>query len=140
MNVIGRGDDDRVKVLDGGTQGLYLLPLVQSGKVRALGASIHDRERAAGGNADSRSRQVAKVMGSLLGQPIIIENRPTGIIQGEIVAKAPPDGHTVMVNVASHSGMLRPASSAAIRAKPIGMIACIIQIATPPDSTSVDAS
>jgi tripartite-type tricarboxylate transporter receptor subunit TctC len=29
---------------------------------------------AAGGNADSRSRQVAKVMSNLLGQPIIIDN------------------------------------------------------------------
>ena len=30
---------------------------------------------AAGGNADSRSRQVAKVMSNLLGQPILIDNK-----------------------------------------------------------------
>jgi tripartite-type tricarboxylate transporter receptor subunit TctC len=29
---------------------------------------------AAGGNADSRSRQVAKAMSAILGQPIIIDN------------------------------------------------------------------
>ena len=52
---------------------------------------------AAGGNADSRSRQVAKVMGTLLGQPIIIDNKAGagGNIGTEIIAKAKPDGYTI---------------------------------------------
>ena len=52
---------------------------------------------AAGGNADSRSRQVAKVMSNLLGQPIIIDNKAGagGNIGTEIIARARPDGYTV---------------------------------------------
>jgi len=52
---------------------------------------------AAGGNADSRSRQVAKVMGSLLGQPIIIDNKAGagGNIGTEAIARAKPDGYTI---------------------------------------------
>ena len=45
---------------------------------------------AAGGNADSRSRQVAKVMGQLLGQPIVIDNKAGagGNIGTEAIARA----------------------------------------------------
>lgn len=52
---------------------------------------------AAGGNADNRSRQVAKVMGSLLGQSIVIDNKAGagGNIGTEAIAKARPDGYTV---------------------------------------------
>ena len=52
---------------------------------------------AAGGNADSRSRQVAKVMGGLLGQPIIIDNKAGagGNIGTEAIARAKPDGYTI---------------------------------------------
>ncbi len=52
---------------------------------------------AAGGNADSRSRQVAKVMGALLGQPIIIDNKAGagGNIGTEAIARAKPDGYTI---------------------------------------------
>lgn len=52
---------------------------------------------AAGGNADSRSRQVAKVMGSLLGQPIIIDNKAGagGNIGTEAIARGKPDGYTI---------------------------------------------
>jgi tripartite-type tricarboxylate transporter receptor subunit TctC len=52
---------------------------------------------AAGGNADQRSRQVAKVMGALLGQPIIIDNKAGagGNIGTELIARAKPDGYTI---------------------------------------------
>ena len=52
---------------------------------------------AAGGNADSRSRQVAKAMSAILGQPIIIDNKAGagGNIGTEIIARARPDGYTV---------------------------------------------
>jgi tripartite-type tricarboxylate transporter receptor subunit TctC len=52
---------------------------------------------AAGGNADSRSRQVAKVMGTLLGQTIIIDNKAGagGNIGTEAIARAKPDGYTL---------------------------------------------
>ena len=52
---------------------------------------------AAGGNADSRSRQVAKAMGALLGQPIVIDNKAGagGNIGTELIARARPDGYTI---------------------------------------------
>jgi tripartite-type tricarboxylate transporter receptor subunit TctC len=51
----------------------------------------------AGGNADNRSRQVAKVMSAELGQPIVIDNKPGagGNIGTAAIAKAKPDGYTI---------------------------------------------
>lgn len=52
---------------------------------------------AAGGNADSRSRQVAKAMSAILGQPIIIDNKAGagGNIGTEVIARAKADGYTL---------------------------------------------
>ena len=52
---------------------------------------------AAGGNADNRSRQMARVMGPLLGQTIIIDNKAGGggNIGTAAIAKAAPDGYTI---------------------------------------------
>jgi tripartite-type tricarboxylate transporter receptor subunit TctC len=52
---------------------------------------------AAGGNADSRSRQVARLMSSALGQPIIIDNKAGagGNIGTEAIARGKPDGYTL---------------------------------------------
>ena len=49
-----------------------------------------------GGGSDFTSRLIGAGITGSLGQPVIVENRP-GILQGEIVAKAPPDGYTVLV-------------------------------------------
>jgi tripartite-type tricarboxylate transporter receptor subunit TctC len=51
----------------------------------------------AGGNADNRSRQVAKVMGQLLGQSIIVDNKAGAgaNIGTEAIARAKPDGYTI---------------------------------------------
>ena len=51
----------------------------------------------AGGNADSRSRQVGKIMAELLGQPILIDNKAGagGNIGTEMIARAKPDGYTL---------------------------------------------
>ncbi len=52
---------------------------------------------AAGGNADSRSRQVAKAMSTVLRQTIIIDNKAGGggNIGTNAIAKAAPDGYTI---------------------------------------------
>lgn len=51
----------------------------------------------AGGNADTRSRQVAQLMGKILGQTIIVDNKPGAgaNIGTEMIAKAKPDGYTI---------------------------------------------
>jgi tripartite-type tricarboxylate transporter receptor subunit TctC len=51
----------------------------------------------AGGNADNRSRQVAKAMSALLGQPIVVDNKAGagGNIGTEMIARARPDGYVI---------------------------------------------
>ena len=55
----------------------------------------------AGGTADGRARALAAVVGTELGQKIVVDNRPgaSGIIAAESVAKSPPDGHTLLYGI-----------------------------------------
>src|SRR5689334_20854423 len=52
-----------------------------------------------GGVADLTSRSIAPKMAESLGQQVIIDNRPSagGVVAAEIVAKAEPDGHTLLL-------------------------------------------
>ena len=52
---------------------------------------------AAGGSSDTRARQIAAKMASILGQSIIAEDRPgaAGNIGTDYIAKATPDGHVI---------------------------------------------
>jgi len=54
---------------------------------------------AAGGGTDVIARPIALAMGELMGQAIVYDNRGggNGMIAGEIVARAPPDGYTLLV-------------------------------------------
>jgi tripartite-type tricarboxylate transporter receptor subunit TctC len=54
---------------------------------------------AAGGNVDVSTRVLQSAIGDALGQPIVVENRPggAGLIAGDYVARAAPDGHTLFV-------------------------------------------
>ncbi len=49
----------------------------------------------AGGGGDFVARVVAHELTRNLGQPVVVDNR--GILAGEIVAKAQPDGHTLLL-------------------------------------------
>src|SRR5687768_15393096 len=51
---------------------------------------------AAGGGADFVARLIAQGITGSIGQPIIVENRPSNLT-GEIVARATPDGHTLLL-------------------------------------------
>lgn len=52
---------------------------------------------AAGGNTDVKTRLVAKQLGQILGQPVIVDNKPgaSGNIGMEFAGKAAPDGYTI---------------------------------------------
>ena len=61
---------------------------------------------AAGGGNDAMARTIAQKLGPLLGQTVIVDNRAgaNGSIASEFVARAVPDGHTLMLGyIATHS-------------------------------------
>ncbi len=53
----------------------------------------------AGGSNDIVGRMLAEAMAVRLGQPVVVENRggAGGVIGNDLVAKAPPDGHTLLL-------------------------------------------
>lgn len=59
----------------------------------------------AGGLNDNVARIIQPYLQDKLGQPVIIENRPgaSGIVGSEYVAKAPPDGQTLLVVASSYT-------------------------------------
>ncbi len=52
-----------------------------------------------GGAPDVAARVVGEKIGALLGQPVVVENHAgsNGNIAGDLVAKAPPDGYTLLL-------------------------------------------
>jgi tripartite-type tricarboxylate transporter receptor subunit TctC len=58
---------------------------------------------APGGSTDILARTIGDKLSRVLGQPVVIENKPgaSGNIGSEIVAKAPPDGYTLLVDTMS---------------------------------------
>ena len=60
---------------------------------------------AAGGVQDILARAISSELGTAIGRNVIVENRPGagGTIGTALVAKAPPDGHMLILAAASHT-------------------------------------
>jgi len=60
---------------------------------------------APGGLNDTTARLLQPHLEKALGQPVIVDNRPaaSGIVGTDAVAKAPPDGHTLLMVASSHT-------------------------------------
>ena len=58
---------------------------------------------AAGGGTDVLARVVGEKMSAGLGQPVIIDNKPgaAGLIGTDMVAKAAPDGYTIVMSLSN---------------------------------------
>jgi tripartite-type tricarboxylate transporter receptor subunit TctC len=59
----------------------------------------------AGGTTDTMARALATEFGRALGRVVVVDNRPGagGNIAAEFVAKAPPDGNTLLMSFTSHA-------------------------------------
>lgn len=87
----------------------------------------------AGGATDVVARQVAELLAARLKQPVIIENRPgaSGTIGTRLVAKASPDGYTLLLcNSQTHGGNTTMFQD--LGYDPVKDFAPIVRIATVP--------
>jgi tripartite-type tricarboxylate transporter receptor subunit TctC len=60
-----------------------------------------------GGGADITARPIAQMLSERWGQPVVIENHggASGMIGADMVAKAPPDGYTIMVSASAEMAL-----------------------------------
>ena len=55
----------------------------------------------AGGGNDIAARLLGQGLTASWGQPVIVDNRPSGVIPGEVAARATPDGYVLLLNGSS---------------------------------------
>jgi tripartite-type tricarboxylate transporter receptor subunit TctC len=94
----------------------------------------------AGGASDTFARIIGQRISVTLGQPVLIENRAgaSGVIGSDVVAKAPPDGYTILVTFGSHH--LLPFVSKTLPFDPVRDFTPIIAAAFTPFCLAVNAS
>jgi tripartite-type tricarboxylate transporter receptor subunit TctC len=88
----------------------------------------------AGSAADILTRAMADEMGRRLGQSVVVENRPGagGNIAAEVVKRAEPDGHTLLMATVSTHG-INPALYRAMPFDPVADFAPVTLAATSPN-------
>jgi len=81
-----------------------------------------------GGSSDQRSRQIADKLARVVAQPVIVENRPgaSGAIGASAVAKAPPDGYTLIYGTV-YDLAINPAMTPTLDYDPVNDFAPITQ-------------
>ncbi len=95
----------------------------------------------AGGATDIIARTIGEALAKRLGQPVVVDNRggAAGILGTEAVAKASPDGHTLMVSL-STSMLINQFLYTKLPYNPQKDIALISQIAAAPVTLVVHPS
>jgi tripartite-type tricarboxylate transporter receptor subunit TctC len=90
---------------------------------------------ALGGATDIVARILAPVLGETLGQPFVVENRPgaAGNIGVELVVRASPDGHMVLVGNISTNAINPTAFAATLKFDPAKDLAPVTLIASVPN-------
>jgi tripartite-type tricarboxylate transporter receptor subunit TctC len=96
---------------------------------------------AAGGPADLLTRELAKGLQEAVSQPVIVDPRPGGgaMIGADAVAKAAPDGYTLLVSTAA-SIIVSPAMEAAPRYDGLKDFAPVVMVAYVPNLISAHPS
>ena len=88
---------------------------------------------APGGGGDILARSIALKLTEAWGQPVIIDNRPGGgtTIGTDLVAKAPPDGRTILLATNTHA--INPTLRAKLPYDSIRDFAAVTMLATSPN-------
>ncbi|MBZ1350491.1 tripartite tricarboxylate transporter substrate binding protein [Alcaligenaceae bacterium LF4-65] len=86
-----------------------------------------------GGGSDLMARMVAERLSPLIGQPVIVENKPGAgsTIAASFVAKSKPDGYTILFGQAANLG-IAPAMMSTLNYDPIKDFAPITRLAAAP--------
>jgi tripartite-type tricarboxylate transporter receptor subunit TctC len=93
---------------------------------------------AAGAGTDFATRTIAQGLTANLGKQVIVDNRPSGIVIGDIVAKAAPDGYTMFLNGSAF--WLQPFLQANTPYDPVKDFTPIILATTSPNTLVVTSS
>lgn len=94
---------------------------------------------AAGGGPDVQLRQAGPLLGEVLGQPIVIENKvgAAGVLAAQYVANQPADGYTCLLGTNSH--LIQKAMQPSLRFDPITEFAPISNLTSSPTVLVVSA-
>ena len=93
-----------------------------------------------GGGADIMARLLAPGMAEALGQPIVVDNRPGAgsAVASELAAKAPADGHTLVMIGSSHA--VNAAFNPKLPYRPAADFSGIVLVATAPVALTAHSS
>src|SRR5688572_9192038 len=85
-----------------------------------------------GGGVDTVTRALGQPLGVALGQPVVMENRPGAgtMLASELLAKAAPDGHTLLMATTSHA--INASIHKNLRYDPVNDFATVTMVATVP--------